>query len=195
MSRSALAPRTSCFLSHPRSLLPLLEWAGEHAAGSQESLRPTQCHLSTWQGTTPRQRETKNCERNIFNAVTTHDAVRLCCQETWYLTISWCLVPCWRAKYLNVSEMCPALSPFPGQEMLPAASPYPLITSRWAPERTLLSHTKKRGKLSEIQTWSLSGCGPYPLLLYSHSFHPLQNLFSHVKTTPTPLPQVPRSLP
>lgn len=46
MSRSALAPRPSCLLSHPQSLLPLQGWAGRAgvAAGSQEHFRPTKCH-------------------------------------------------------------------------------------------------------------------------------------------------------
>lgn len=114
VSRSALAPRPSCFLSHPRSLLPLQAWAGGTgaAAGSWESLSPNSCHPSAWQGTTPGQRETKSCETNIFNAVTAHDAVRLWCQEAWYLIASQYLVPCWRAKYLNGSEMSPSLTPF-----------------------------------------------------------------------------------
>lgn len=111
----------------------------------------------------------------------------------WYLTAFWGLVPCWRAKHLNASEMSLVLSP--GWDMPPAASLHLLVTFRCASERTLLSNAKKRGKLSEVRTWSLGGCGPYPLLLHSHSFHLLPNLFSHVTTTPTLLPQVPCSLP
>lgn len=111
----------------------------------------------------------------------------------WYLTAFWGLVPCWRAKHLNASERSLVLSP--GWDMPPAASLHLLITFRCASERTLLSSAKKRRKLSEVRMWSLGGCGPYPLLLHSHSFHLLPNLFSHVTTTPTLLPQVPCSLP
>lgn len=75
-----------------------------------------------------------------------------------------------------------------------SASPHPLVTSRCAPEGTLVPDTKKR-EVSEIWTCSSNSCGAYPRLLCFHSSHPLQNLFSHVKTTPTPLPQVPHSLP
>lgn len=61
--------------------------------------------------------------------------------------------------------------------------------------RTLLSNARKRRKLSEVRMHSLCGCGPFPLLLHSHTFHLLPNLFSHVTSTPTLLPQVPCSLP
>lgn len=80
-------------------------------------------------------------------------------------------------------------------EVPPAASLHPLIAFRCASERTLLSNTRKRRKLSEVQKCSSGGCGPFPPLHHSHSFHPLPNLFSHVTTTPTLLPQVPCSLP
>lgn len=87
------------------------------------------------------------------------------------------------------------LVPSPGWEVPPAASLHLLIIFRCASERTLLSNTRKRRKFSEVQMWSLGGCGPFPLLLHSHSFHLLPNLFSHVTTTPTLIPQVPCSLP
>lgn len=93
------------FFSNPRILLPLQGWVGGAGRASGQ-LTVTRPH----DGEPPPGSRRLKTETNIFNAVTTH-AGRLCCQEAWYLTASRCLVPCWRAKCLNASEMSPA-SPF-----------------------------------------------------------------------------------
>lgn len=155
VSRPALAPKLRCFLSHSGSLQG---WVGRADAAAQnpESLRPTNCHPSAWQGTTPRHQETKTRKINIFNAVITHDAVRLCCQENSIL-VSGSLLKSKVFKYFW--SVCTL--PFLGWEMSLAAFPHHLITSRCVPEMTLLSHTKKGRNLSEIQTWwSSIGRGP-----------------------------------
>lgn len=167
--RSALAPRPSCLLSHPQSLLPLQGWAGGVgvAAGSQEHFRPTKCHplhdrkppLGSGRIKTARQ-----ILLMLSPQVMLCEAAKKCGIWPYPGDIQ---VPCWRTKYLNISEMSSVLSL--GWEVPPAASLHPLITFRCASERkdTTLQHQKEKKTLWSTNVvfrwlWALPTLGPFP---------------------------------
>lgn len=69
------------------------------ASGGRESLVSINCHHSRWWGSPPRQKESKNCETNMFNTVTAHDAAAHRCQAMWEPMTSSFLVLCLKAAY------------------------------------------------------------------------------------------------
>lgn len=87
--------------------------------------------------------------------------MRLCCQE---LMASWGLLPCWRAKHLNASEMSSVLSP--GWEVIPAPSHYFQMCLR---EDTALQHQKEKKTVRSTNVvfrwlWALPTLAPSPLI-------------------------------